>query len=130
MEPFGNRLRVLVVDDNRDAADSLATLLRIWGHHVDVAYDGANGLATAQSLKSQVLILDIAMPNMHGGELAARLRNDPMFASALIIAASAYPADDRRLDGYREHFDNFIGKPYNLAALESLLVAHVASGKQ
>jgi len=71
-----------LVDDNRDAADSLATLRRSWGHYVDVAYDGTNAIALARSLKSQVLILDNCMPHLHGGELAKRLRGDPTFQSA------------------------------------------------
>jgi CheY-like chemotaxis protein len=127
MEPLGNRLRVLVVDDNKDAADSLVTLLRLWGHYADAAYDGANGLATARSLQSQVLILDFSMPDMHGGELAARVRSDPTLKKALIIAASANFPDE--FNDYWKHFDVSIGKPYNLAKLEKLLAAHAVARK-
>jgi CheY-like chemotaxis protein len=88
MEPFGARLRVLVVDDNKDAADSLAVLLRLLGYYADVAYDGTNGLALAHSLKSQAFILDISMPNMHGAE-AHSLFGEPPATRAEEIAVIA-----------------------------------------
>jgi CheY-like chemotaxis protein len=67
-------VRVLVVDDNHDAADSLAILLRLWGYEVWVAYDGVAGLGAARHFRPQVALLDIQMPRMHGGEVARRLR--------------------------------------------------------
>jgi DNA-binding response OmpR family regulator len=122
-------LRVLVVDDNQDAANSLGILLKLWGHSVEVAYRGDTGLALARTFEPQAIILDISMPGMHSGKVAATLRRHAVFASALIVAASAHQADDERLDGDRHHFDAFIGKPYNLSELENLLAAHLAAGK-
>jgi two-component system CheB/CheR fusion protein len=119
----------LVVDDNQDSADSLAVLLRLWGHSVDVAYGGRTGLALAQFFAPEVIILDISMPGMHGGQVAATLRGQAAFATTLIIAGSAHNSDDSRLDGDRKHFDAFIGKPYNLLELENLLAAYLAARK-
>jgi CheY-like chemotaxis protein len=127
--PPRGSLHILVVDDNQDSADSLAILLRLWGHTVDVAYCGRTGLALAQIFEPEAVILDISMPGMHGGQVAATLRAQAAFAKTLIIAASAHSLDDTRLDGDRQHFNAFIGKPYNLSDLENLLAAHVATGK-
>ena len=120
-------LRVLVVDDNRDAADSVAVLLRLWGHIVEVAYDGQSALSAALAFKPQAVLLDVSMPSMHGGIVARRLRELAEFRAAMIIATTANHADDPRLDEWRSYFDSFLTKPYNLAVLEELLSIHAAS---
>jgi CheY-like chemotaxis protein len=119
-------LRVLVVDDNRDAADSLAVLLRLWGHTVVVAYDGKAGLDAALLFNPQAVLLDISMPLLHGGTLARQLRGLPQFQAAMIVATTANNFDDPRLDHWRSYFDSFLGKPYNLIVLEELLAIHAA----
>ena len=120
-------LRVLVVDDNRDAADSVAVLLRLWGHTVDVAYDGQSALRAAFVFKPQAVLLDLSMPRMHGGIVARHFRELAEFRAAMIIATTANHADDPRLDEWRSYFDSFLTKPYNLAVLEELLAIHAAS---
>jgi len=120
-------LRVLVVDDNRDAADSLALLLRLWGHTVEVAYDGESALHAAMTFKPQAVLLDVSMPRMHGGAVARSLRELAEFQAAIIVATTANHADDPRLDQWRAYFDSFLAKPYNLATLEELLATHAAS---
>jgi CheY-like chemotaxis protein len=120
-------LRVLVVDDNRDAADSLAILLKLWGHNAHIAYDGRTALDAALTFKPRVILLDYSMPLMHGGEVARQLRELPEFRQALIVATTANSASDPRLDGWRHHFNLFLTKPYNLATLEELLASHAAS---
>jgi len=117
----------LIVDDNRDAADSLALLLRLWGHTVEVAYDGQTGLNAAISFKPHAVLLDISMPSMHGGTVARQLRELAEFEAAMIVATTANHADDSRLDEWRNYFDSFLAKPYNLATLEELLATHAAS---
>src|SRR6476661_3754128 len=73
--PVGQRkLRVLVADDNKDAADSLAMLLKLWGHDASVVYDGAAAYRVAWNDRPDVLLLDIAMPNLDGYDLAGQLR--------------------------------------------------------
>jgi CheY-like chemotaxis protein len=120
-------LRILVVDDNRDAADSVALLLRLWGHTVEVAYDGQAAISAAVSFKPQAVLLDVSMPSMHGGIVARRLRELAQFRAAMIIATTANHVDDPRLDEWRRYFDSFLAKPYNLATLEELLAHHAAS---
>jgi CheY-like chemotaxis protein len=81
--------RVLVVDDNRDVANSVAALLRLLGHTVLPAYDGATALALAANFKPDVAILDISMPGMDGFEVARQLRSLPDLKPIKIIALTA-----------------------------------------
>src|SRR5205823_1000103 len=78
--------RVLVVDDNVDAADSLALLLRLAGQEVRVAYDGPTAVLIARAFRPQVALLDIGMPGMDGYELARRLREQPDTARPVLVA--------------------------------------------
>ncbi len=114
-------LRVLVVDDLADAAESLALLVRIWGHTVQVARDGPTALSVAAEFLPQVSLLDIMMPGMSGGELAVRLRRLPELSGAVLVATTANSPDDPRLAAYVGLFDHFFRKPFDLVRLESLL---------
>jgi len=118
-------LRVLVADDNRDAADALATLVHLWGHDVRVAYDGRAAVNLAGDFVPHVVMLDIQMPGMHGGEVARQLRAQPDFRHAKIYATSANEFDDPRLTAWRHLFDAHFVKPYNLTLLEGLLANHL-----
>jgi len=122
------RLRAVVVDDNVDAAESLADLLRMLGHEVQVAHDGPEGLATARAVRPDVVLLDIGLPGMNGYEVARRLRSDPEF-SALLVAVSGYGRDeDRRLSreaGIEHHFV----KPIDFRSLLSLFESLCAAGQ-
>jgi CheY-like chemotaxis protein len=114
-------LRILVVDDNRDAADGLAHLLVLWGHSVRVAYDGQAGLHAAASFKPQIVLLDIGMPMMHGGTVARQLRQLPELKSAIIVAITANDSDDPRFDEWRNYFNSFAQKPYSAGTLEAAI---------
>jgi len=122
------RLRAVVVDDNVDAAESLADLLRMLVHEVQVAHDGPEGLATARAVRPDVVLLDIGLPGMNGYEVARRLRSDPEF-SALLVAVSGYGRDeDRRLSreaGIEHHFV----KPIDFRSLLSLFESLCAAGQ-
>src|SRR5580704_15696005 len=83
------RLRVLCVDDNEDAADSLGTLLRMVGCETAVAHDAVTALAGVEAFLPQACILDITMPGMNGYELARRLREGPRGGEMLLIALTA-----------------------------------------
>jgi CheY-like chemotaxis protein len=116
----GERLRAVVVDDNVDAAESLADLLRLFGHEVHVLHDGPTGLAAARTLRPNLVLLDLGLPGMDGFEVARRLRADPEF-DAVMVAVSGYGRDeDRRLSsdaGMKHHFV----KPIDFPALRALL---------
>ena len=85
----GRTLRVLVVDDNRDAADSFAKLVKLWGHDVRAAYDGEEGLKTAIEYEPDCLFLDINMPRMDGYTLATHLRQRQGMNQAKMVALTA-----------------------------------------
>src|SRR5262245_59711014 len=122
LEPFpSGSLRVLVVDDLVDAADSLRLLLELWGHEVRVEYSGMGALQAAREFRPQVVLVDVQMPGMHGGEVAQSLKADPQLKDVWIIATSANERHDARLEPYRAHFREHLVKPFNLEHLERLL---------
>ena len=86
----GRALHVLVVDDNRDAADSLCMLLRLWGYDCRVAYDGAAGLQAACDYRPDCLLIDLAMPGLDGYTLARRVRAQPGLDDAKLVALTAF----------------------------------------
>ncbi len=114
-------LRILLVDDNAAAADSLATLLGAWGARPHVAYDGRSGLKAMQDFKPDVVLLDLGMPSMDGFETARRIRQTEEGAKAMLIALSGWgqDADIKRCE--QAGFDHHLVKPANLARLQKLL---------
>jgi signal transduction histidine kinase/ActR/RegA family two-component response regulator len=120
------RFRILVVDDHHDAGDSLATLLRLLGHQVRVAYDGGSGLEAARVFRPQVALLDIGMPGMDGIELGSRLRQEPEFEQLLMIALTGYGRDEDRQRSTEAGFNAHLVKPVDVATLNALLAQHAA----
>lgn len=116
------QLRVLVADDDRDAADSLSMLVKVWGHQVWVAYDGAAALAMACACQADVLLLDIAMPTMDGCQVARQLRRQARFEDALLVAITGWTDQAHRLLGEEAGFDLYLIKPVEPSTLEVLLV--------
>ncbi len=117
----GVRRRILIVDDNRDSAESLAMLLRARGHDVRTAYDGKQGLAAAEDYRPGVFILDIGLPGLDGYAVARALRTLPLFRAALLIALTGYGAEEDRRACYRAGFDAHLVKPVDLVPLFGLL---------
>lgn len=119
--PVQPKLRVLVVDDNQDAAKSLATLLRLWGHDCRVSYDGVDALQQAQDYRPDCLLLDIHMPGLDGCAVARRLRQQPDLSRVKLVAVTAY-SDERNARRIREAgFDHHVVKPADTDALQRLL---------
>ena len=115
-------LRVLVVDDDRDAADSLSRLVRRWGHDAQCAYDGAAALELAASIQVDVVLLDVALPRVDGGQLASRLRAGAASGDCLLIAVTALAGDRHRRLCYQAGFDLFLVKPVEAEVIEMLLL--------
>lgn len=113
--------RILVVDDNPDAARSMAMMLRVQGHDCRTAFDGPEALALAAEFRPQVFILDIGMPVMNGCELAQRLRGDPNFGDALLIAITGWGLEEDRERSRAAGFDHHLVKPVSLDDLSGLL---------
>jgi PAS domain S-box-containing protein len=116
-------LPILVVDDNRDAADSLAALLRLDGHRVEVAYDGEHALAAAIGLRPKVVLLDLGLPRLDGLAVARRLRQDERFDPAVLIAMSGYAQATDREATREAGFDAHLAKPVELAEVYQVLEA-------
>jgi CheY-like chemotaxis protein len=117
----GPVLRVLIVDDIRDAADSLATLVKIWGYDVRSAYSGATALQSALACPPDVVLLDIAMPQMDGFRLANMMRQQAMLAGAVLVAVTGY-ADAAHRELWEAMFDDYLVKPVDPSAVERLLL--------
>lgn len=113
-------LRILIVDDNRDHADSLALMVGMWGHVPVVAYDGAAGLRVALAECPDCLLLDITMPGIDGYTLARRVRQAGLERAKLVaVSAYSHPEHVRRVD--EAGFDYRLTKPADPAELEGLL---------
>ena len=115
--------RVLVVDDNRDIADGLATLLSGFGHEVHVAYDGPEALEVAARSHPDVVILDIGLPHLDGYEVAQRLRRLPGGAALTLIALSGYGLEKDRRASSEAGFDLHFVKPDDLEKVEEVLAS-------
>ena len=114
-------LRILVVDDNRDAADSLATLLEVYGHTGLVAYDGETALDKAEKMRPQVALVDIGMPSMNGFEVARRISEAPWGKDTLLVAVTGWGAKSDRARSKEAGFAYHLTKPVDYDTLASLL---------
>jgi len=115
--------RILVVDDNRDAADSLAMLLEAEGAEVHAVYDGRLAMTALEATRAHVVLLDLGMPVMDGYEVARRLRADARFRNVRIVALTGWGQDSDRERTRLCGFDHHLTKPVAWASLEALLNA-------
>jgi len=123
----GDGSHVLVADDNRDSADSMAMMLELLGYRTTVVYDGDEALQAASALRPRIAILDIGMPRVNGHEVARRLRSEPWGERMVLIALSGWGRDDDRRKTAAAGFDHHLVKPLDLHELAALL-APVGSG--
>ncbi|HEX7183940.1 MAG TPA: ATP-binding protein [Thermoanaerobaculia bacterium] len=114
-------LRILVVDDNEDSAESLAMWLRLQGNHVRTAHDGPQALDVAQEHRPELIFLDIGMPGMNGYEVARRLRGQPETRDAMLVAMTGWGQEEDRRQSKEAGFDQHLVKPLEPKALASLL---------
>jgi len=110
---------VLIVDDNQDAADSVAMLLEMSGHAIRVVYHGADALEAWQAFAADVVILDIGLPDMSGYEVAARMREAGFDGVAIALSGYGQPNDKQRARD--SGFDFHLVKPVELGALEEAM---------
>ena len=113
--------RVLVVDDNVDTAESLAMLLRMKGHDVQVAYDGPAALKTARAFHPEAVLLDIGLPGLDGYQVAARLRRRRRTSGSLLVALTGYGQEEDRLRAQHAGFDHHLTKPVDPQAIYEML---------
>ncbi len=114
------RRRILVVDDHRDSADSLSTLLSVMGHDVRTAYDGYEAIELAAQYRPEVVLLDIGLPGKNGYDVARELRN-AHGSQLVLIAVSGYGQDEDRRRGREAGFDHHLVKPVRPTELEAMI---------
>jgi signal transduction histidine kinase/CheY-like chemotaxis protein len=117
---FG-RTRVLIVDDNRDAADSLAAVLAFLGAETDVVYSGPDAIRRVESYRPSVVLLDIGMPGMDGHEVARRIRRRAEFRDIKLIAMTGWGQEQDRRRTRAAGFDHHLTKPADVDALADIL---------
>jgi CheY-like chemotaxis protein len=116
-----NRPRVLVVDDNRDAAESLGMLLEIDGCAVSLAFDGHQALHSLETFQPQIALLDIGMPGMDGYELARRIRQNVRGSSVLLVALTGWGQADDKKRAADAGFDQHLIKPVDPDLLDRVI---------
>jgi CheY-like chemotaxis protein len=126
-EEPAQRLRVLVVDDNHDAAESLGMLLELVGHAAHIAHDGRQALQLAREVRPDVVFLDIGLPDVSGYEVARQLRALPAFEQTMLVALTGWGTEDDRNRTRAAGFDRHLTKPAEMSAVEELLRAAAPS---
>jgi PAS domain S-box-containing protein len=114
-------MRILVVDDNQDAADTCAALLKLSGHHVQTAYTGRSALDLAASFRPHAMLLDIGLPDLDGYALAKRIRATTWGRRTLLIAVTGWGQNEDRRRAQEAGFDHHLAKPVSAEALEAAL---------
>jgi CheY-like chemotaxis protein len=115
--------RVLIVDDNKDSAESLAALLRLDGHEVCLAYDGLTALEEARAFQPDFMFLDINLPEMDGYEVARRLRLDPELRGITLVAMTGYGQKEDRRRTQKAGFDHHFVKPIDHDMIYELMLS-------
>jgi CheY-like chemotaxis protein len=113
--------KVLVVDDDRDAADTLVVLLRLWGYTTAAAYNGVQALELADTFRPDVVLLDLRMPGVSGFAVARRLRSQPRHRTMHLVALTGYGTTQDKTEAYRAGFDCHLLKPVDVVAVNAVL---------
>lgn len=114
-------MKILIADDNRDSADSMAMLLEAGGHAVHVAYDGEEALTIANEVRPEAILLDIGMPKMNGFECARSIRAESWAAGTFLIALTGWGQEEDKKRALEAGFDRHLTKPVDPATLDEVL---------
>jgi CheY-like chemotaxis protein len=117
----GRKLRVLAVDDSRDAADSLALMLQTMGHDTRTSYDGLEAIQAAATFRPEIVLLDIGLPKMNGYEAARHIKRQPWGKGMALIALTGWGQEEDKRRAFEAGFDYHLTKPVEATALEKLL---------
>ncbi|HWJ95464.1 MAG TPA: ATP-binding protein, partial [Telluria sp.] len=113
--------RILILDDNEDAALTLSTLLELGGHALRVAHTGAAAIELARAFRPEIALLDIGLPDMSGHDVARALRAEPALAGIRLVALTGWGGPQDRLQSKDAGFDHHLTKPVTLEALQEVL---------
>jgi CheY-like chemotaxis protein len=123
-------MRILIADDNQDAADLLKQVLEVQGHRVEIAHDGVAALALAKDFLPHLGLLDIGMPLLNGYELAKAIRRVPQLQTMRLAAITGWGAKEDRERASAAGFDEHLTKPVDMATLQSVLAGMIQSKQQ
>jgi DNA-binding response OmpR family regulator len=116
-----SRRRILVIDDDRDLADSLAKLLQITGHEIQTGYDGQEAVAMAESFRPEIVLLDIELPKRNGHDACRQIRAQPWGREITLIALTGRDGEEDRSRSKEAGFDHHMVKPLDYGVLAALL---------
>jgi CheY-like chemotaxis protein len=116
----GGPRRILIVDDNPDAVDSLRVVLTTLGYEVKTSHDGPQALQTAEDFRPHVILLDIGLPKQSGYEVARQIRKQPWGQAILLVATTGWVQLDDRQRAHEAGFDHHLVKPVDSVTLEGL----------
>jgi CheY-like chemotaxis protein/two-component sensor histidine kinase len=119
----GERFKVLIVEDNADVARSLAMLVEMLGHRVQMVDDGSLALDAARKFQPDLVLLDIGLPGMNGYDVARAIRAEGMLRNAVLVACTGYGQDEDRRRVQEAGFDKYLIKPVHVSDLEKILAA-------
>jgi PAS domain S-box-containing protein len=125
-EPSQPRLSILIADDNADICETCATLVKLWGHQAHVASSGVEALERIETLRPDVAVLDIGMPQMNGYEVARRVREQPWGRDMMLVAVTGWGQPEAKAQSAAAGFDEHLTKPVDTSAFERILARHAA----
>ena len=125
----GAGLKILIVDDSRDAADACATLLQLSGHHVQTAYNARRAFDLAEAFRPHAVLLDIGLPDVDGYQLAAKIRQAPWGRGILLVAITGWGQEEDRRRAFEAGCDHHLTKPIAAETLEPLLQSLISAGR-
>jgi len=125
---LGPKRRILVVDDNRDSAISMAIMLKLMGNEVHTAHDGFEAVEAAERFRPKVVLMDVGMPRLNGYEATRRIREQPWGREMTVVALTGWGQEGDRLQSQEAGCDGHLVKPVNLPALEELLTQLTGDG--
>jgi CheY-like chemotaxis protein/uncharacterized protein YbcI len=123
MPTTDKKLRVLVVDDDRDGADTLGMIIEELGHQVHVTYGGTQALDVATTFRPDLMLVDLVMPHLDGCGLVERFRQNSAFAQTKIVAITGHADEKHRSSAMKAGFDLVLSKPVSLPAIEAFLAS-------
>jgi CheY-like chemotaxis protein/uncharacterized protein YbcI len=129
MQSMGKNLRVLIVDDNRDGADAMGLVVEALGNQVHVTYNGTQALNVATAFRPDLMLIDLAMPDMNGCVLVERIRQIPFFARTKIIAITGHADQGHKTMAIKAGFNAVFAKPIPLKDIEAALADVVGQHK-
>jgi len=120
--------RILVVDDNKDSAESLTILLSLVGNETQTAFDGLEAMESAATFKPELILLDIGLPKLNGYEVARKIREQPWGKKMVLVALTGWGQEEDRCRSRKAGFDHHLTKPIDLGSLKKLLTSLSMAG--